>query len=422
MLTNALIDSGPQLRQDDPSALKDIVLLVQPAVARIGEDSLSVRTKFMIETITNLKNNRMKTGLAASSILSEHITKMRKILGSLNNRNIRASEPIRVSRKDIHDSEGKGKWWLVGASWKESDPLEAARQALSDSTMSGLNGQKPADQDSDGEPDLVSIARAHSMNTDIRRSIFIAIMSANDYRDAHVRLMKLHLKRNQEYEIPRVLVKCAMGEEAYNPYYGLIARRLCGEMGRRLKISFMFTLWDVFKRMGENHDGEDEEGDDEFRGFDQDDNLKDGTLSLKSVVNLSKMFATLVSDGSLDLAILKNLNFAYLKPKTSMFMEILIVTIIQQSQVSATRQKKSTAQRKQKENEEEAKYKQALLISSIFSKTHQVAPHIVKGLVFFIRKTVLKSDIISSKKEKKLVKWGCSVALDALNGIDTRDV
>jgi hypothetical protein len=55
-LLTDIADSGPQLRQDDPSALKDIVLLIQPAVAQVGEASLSVRTKFMIDTITDLKN------------------------------------------------------------------------------------------------------------------------------------------------------------------------------------------------------------------------------------------------------------------------------------------------------------------------------------------------------------------------------
>ncbi|KUL82235.1 hypothetical protein ZTR_09290 [Talaromyces verruculosus] len=410
--------SGPQLRQDDPSALKDIVLLVQPAVARIGESSLSVRTKFMIETITDLKNNRMKTGAVASSISSEHITKMRKILGSLNNRNVRATEPIRVSRSDIQNSDRKGKWWLVGASWKELDPLEAARQELSTSSTAVASNQVQADQDSDGEPDLAAIAKAHRMNTDVRRSIFVAIMSATDYRDAHVRLLKLRLKKNQEYEIPRVLIHCAMEEEAYNPYYHLIARRLCSEMGRRIKMSFMFTLWDIFKRLGETNDLDEGGSDDEFHGFDE-DGSNNAKLDIKSIVNLAKMYGNLISDNSLNLAILKNLNFAYLQPKTSTFVEVLIITVFQTTAPSSTRKSKSTDQKKKKaETEEELKDKQALLLTRIFAQTHQTAPHIVKGLIYFIRKVVAKSDIVASSREKKLVKWGCGIAVNALTGLE----
>ncbi|KAI7976185.1 hypothetical protein EIK77_010658 [Talaromyces pinophilus] len=409
--------SGPQLRQDDPSALKDIVLLIQPAVARIGESSLSVRTKFMIETITDLKNNRMKTGAVASSITSEHITKMRKILGSLNNRNVRATEPIRVSRSDIQNSDRKGKWWLVGASWKELDPLEAARQELSTSSTAVTSNQVQADQDSDGEPDLAAIAKAHRMNTDVRRSIFVAIMSATDYRDAHVRLLKLRLKKNQEYEIPRVLVHCAMEEEAYNPYYHLIARRLCSEMGRRIKMSFMFTLWDIFKRLGETNDLDEGGSDDEFHGFDE-DGSNNAKLDIKSIVNLAKMYANLISDNSLNLAILKNLNFAYLQPKTSTFVEVLIITVFQTTAPSSRKSKSTDQKKKKAETEEELKDKQALLLTRMFAQTHQTAPHIVKGLIYFIRKVVAKSDVVASSREKKLVKWGCGIAVNALTRLE----
>jgi nucleolar MIF4G domain-containing protein 1 len=345
----------------------------------------------MIDTITDLKNNRMKTGAAASALSSEHITKMRKILGSLNNsRTIRATEPIRISRMDILNSSKKGKWWLVGASWRD-DPLELARQELS-----SLPHKEVTAEDSEGEPDLVDIAKAQRMNTDVRRSIFVAIMSATDYRDAHVRLIKLRLKRTQELEIPRVLIHCAMEEEAHNPYYTLIARKICGELGRRVKVAFMFSLWDIFKRMGEQ--GDLDEDDDDAFGADEENNQ----VETKSVVNLAKMYGSLIADGSLNLGILKNLNFAYLQPKTSMFVELLIITVIQQSQ-----------KQKSKKNEKEESTRDEKSLMEIFLRT-QDTPQVVKGLIYFVRKVVAKTDIVPSEKERKLVKWGCKVAVDAL--------
>ncbi|EHA24054.1 hypothetical protein ASPNIDRAFT_181574, partial [Aspergillus niger ATCC 1015] len=395
LLLKIIRNSGPQLRQDDPSSLKDIVLLIQPAVAKAGEAALSVRTKFMIDTITDLKNNKLKSNVNAS-ISSEHITKMRKILGSLNNtRVIRASEPISISRTDIHNSEKKGKWWLVGASWRE-DPLESARKELNGLPTNSTHADV---SDSDSEPDLVNIAKAHRMNTDVRRSIFVAIMSATDYQDAHVRLLKLRLKRAQEFEIPRVLTHCAMEEEAHNPYYTLIAKRLCGEMGRRIKVSFMYTLWNIFKRMGESGDMDDSDDDDAFD--DEDDQNK---LEMKSVVNLAKMYGSLIADGTLNLGVLKILNFAYLQPKSKAFVELLLISVIQQSQ----KQKKKKKSKSKDEDEQDEK---ALL--EIFLRARET-PQIVKGLIFFLRKVVAKTDIVPSGKELKVVKWGCKVAVDAL--------
>jgi nucleolar MIF4G domain-containing protein 1 len=399
--SNVYTDSGPQLRLDDPSALKDIVLLIQPAVAKAGEDKLSVRTKFMIDLITDLKNNRSKASAAAGAgITTEHITKMRKILGSLNNsRVIRASEPINISRDDIHNSSKKGKWWLVGASWKD-DPLVNAQREITGAQESQTQVQ---DDESDVEPNFGDLARAHRMNTDVRRSIFVAIMSANDFQDAHVRLMKLRLKRAQEFEIPRVLLHCAMEEQSHNPYYSLIARRLCGDMGRRIKMSFMFALWNVFKKMGERGDMDEDEDD----SFDPDD--EENGVNMKSVVNLAKMFSTLIADGSLTLGILKNLNFAYLQPKTTTFMEVLIISIIQQSQ-KAKKKKKSlkTVTTGEPEKNEEA-------LMQIFLRVKET-PHIAKGLIYFVRKVVAKSDIVSPE-ELKLVRWGCNVAADALKAV-----
>lgn len=361
----------------------------------------------MIDTITDLKNNKIKSA-SGSSITSEHITKMRKILGSLNNsRTIRASEPINISRADIHDSTKKGKWWLVGASWRE-DPLETARKELSGLPTDKTPGA-PED-DSEGEPDLASIAKSNRMNTDVRRSIFIAVMSATDFQDAHVRLLKLRLKRAQEFEIPRVLAHCTMEEEAYNPYYTLIARRVCGDLGRRIKVSFMYTLWNILRRMGEKGDLDD---DDEAEVDDEDENNQ---LHLKSIVNVAKMYASLIADNTLTLGVLKILNFAYLQPKAKTFVELLIISVIQQSQQKKQKKPKKGKKKASGGDGESDDGTDEKVLIDIFMRT-QETPQIVKGLIYFIRKVVAKTDIVPSEQELNLVKWGCRVAVDALKVI-----
>ncbi|KLJ07216.1 hypothetical protein EMPG_17298 [Blastomyces silverae] len=404
LLLKIIRNSGPQLRQDDPSSLKDIILLIQPAVSQIGEAALSVRTKFMIETMTDLKNNRMKTGAAASAISSEHITRMRKILGSLNNsRTIRASEPIRIGRADIHNSAKKGKWWLVGASWKNDDPTNQSASVVIDAAAALPDTL--ADDIGGNEVDLAQLARAHRMNTDVRRSIFVAIMSAADCRDAHVRLAKLRLKRNQEGEIPRVVLHCAMEEEAHNPYYTLIARKLCGE--RRMKMAFMFSLWDVFKRMGEKSDMDEEDFDADF------DDGGDNAVTSKAIVNLAKMFGSMVADGALTLGILKVLDFAYLQPKTKTFVELLLVTVMIQTQQKRLKKPRKNEQAPSGSKEADREEFDEKALADVFMRTRET-PQIVPRLIYFIRKVIAKTDIVASKKEKRVVKWASKVALDTL--------
>ncbi|KAL8738238.1 MAG: hypothetical protein Q9181_000964 [Wetmoreana brouardii] len=378
LLLKVVRNAGAQLRQDDPLALKEIVQLVQNAVTRIGEKNLSVRTRFMIETIHNLKNNRMKTGVAASSIVSEHVTRMKKLLGSLNTRSIKASEPLRIGMKDIRESDKRGKWWLVGASYKDSAEDAAQRTTSLETNGPGASDQADFSQDMAG--DLLQTAREQRMNTDVRRSIFVAIMSATDYNDAFQRLMKLRLKKSQKLEIPKVIIHCAGAEVAYNPYYTLLSRRVCTD--RKLKMAFQFSLWAFLKSLGEGVDEDDE---------DQDEAENDEKPGMKTIVNLAKMFGTLIAEGGLTLNALKILNLAYLQPKTGIFVELLIITIILHSQkrVSGARDEEKLA--------------------NIFMQARS-NPELVKGLLYFLKKTVSKTDIADTQADKETIKWGCRVA------------
>lgn len=385
LLLKVIRTSGSQLRQDDPSSLKDIVVLVQKSVAKTGEANISVRTKFMIETINNLKNNRMKTGAAASAVASEHTTRMKKTLGSLNTRSIKASEPLRINLADIRDTEKKGKWWLVGASYHDPSKLATSTGAHEPEPTKRSKGSGSAETPittDEGTADLLQLAREQRMNTDIRRAIFITIMSASDFKDAHIRLLKLRLKKSQELEIPRVLIHCAGAETTYNPYYTLIARKLCGE--KKLQKAFQFGLWDLFKRMGENREDEDEMPDED----------EEEEMGMRRIVNLARMFADLMAEGGFPVTSLKTLNFAYLQPKTKNFCEVLFTTLF------------TTTLKGKRDKWENS-------LQEIISNAQQV-PDMVQGLRYFVETTVAKASLANTKKEKEAIKMGVQITIDAL--------
>lgn len=80
-----------------------------------------------------------------------------------------AHEPLRISLDDLHSAESKGKWWLVGAAWG-GDPLVDKQAEFTKTT------EMTAAEDSN---DLVKLARSQGMNTDIRRGIFVVLMSSD---------------------------------------------------------------------------------------------------------------------------------------------------------------------------------------------------------------------------------------------------
>ncbi|KAL7270561.1 suppressor of glycerol defect [Rhizina undulata] len=400
-------NSGHQLRQDDPAALKDLIVMMQPAIAKIGQAKLSTRTKFMIETLTNLKNNRLKSATASSAVTSEATIRMKKLLGSLNTRQLRASEPLRASLSDIRNTETKGKWWLVGASWVGNQATTSTDpQPSSEPKSTSKKSKMIATDDDDFEvgADLLQLAREQRMNTDVRRAIFVTIMSADDYTDAHTRLLKLRLKKAQEREIPRVLIHCCGAEPIYNPYYTLIARKLCGQ--HSLKMTFTFSLWELFRRMGEDDGG----GRGAFDGDDDDDDDEEG-VSMRRMINLAKMYGTLIAEGALTLSVLKTLNLAYLQTKTKTFLELMFITAILHSQRNAP----------QELEEEQKKRRDEKAVMDVFLKINDNVP-LVRGVLFFLRKYVRNTDVAGGDEETATVKWGVGVASDALKAIVAREI
>lgn len=369
---------GPTLRQDDPMALKDIVSLIPPAVAKAGEKNLTVRTKFMIDTITDLKNNKMKAGAGASAVVAEHITRMKKLLGQLKSKKVKSTEPMRMGLKDIQDADKKGKWWLVGASW-------AGRSASAKDPEKTTGAA--ADDDSDDEsillddveqgPDLAELAREQGMNTEVRRSIFVSIMSAMDYQDAYFRILKLRLNKERQREVPNVIIRCVGAEQHYNPYYTLIAKRLCSEQ-REVRWAFQASLWKLFGRMGESGFGEDELEDEE----------EDEAVDMRRIVNTAKLFGALVAGNNLGVVVLKRLNLLYLQKKTRDFVEVMLVNVLLECQ---------------------AQERPGEAIAKVFGGV-EAAPDLAMGLQYFLKNVVRKSDLAGGKKNTKLLKEGCKMA------------
>ncbi|KAK4955288.1 suppressor of glycerol defect [Elasticomyces elasticus] len=391
LLLRVLRTSGPQLRQEDPSALKEIVLLLQRHTAEKGEANLSVRTKFMIDTIRALKDNKtLKTGVKASALAAEHTTKMKKILGTLNNTRsaLRATEPLRITLEDLRQGERKGKWWLVGASYQ--DPAKAkqdgsgtARRRLDDGEDAGYDSETP------GHTNLTKAAKAQGMNTEIRRQIFVNIVGADDYQDAFLRLQSLKLKAKQmQQEVPRVLLHCVAVEEGFNPFYGLLAKKL-GEDNKAVRKALGFGIWETLKslRGAEGEDG----SDDEDAGA--------SAMGLKKVVGLAKFYGFLIADGTLGVGVLKTADFGVLRPGTKgfVFAEVVLTSVF----LELRRKSKGT----------EGGFEE--VVGSLFEAAGR-APQMIEGLQYFLRTVVAKAALGSGKKEVWAVREGCKVALEVL--------
>jgi nucleolar MIF4G domain-containing protein 1 len=152
----------------------------------------------LVETLVNLKNNKLKDSKRATgtgqNVASEAIERMKKYLSGISKKrhgessqsyipylynpvfscSVLSNEPLRVSLEDLHSSAKRGKWWLVGSAWG-GDPLvenQDTKAQLKNKEAGSKSKATMADQ-------LAQLARQHGMNTEVRRNIFVVLVSSD---------------------------------------------------------------------------------------------------------------------------------------------------------------------------------------------------------------------------------------------------
>lgn len=411
LLLRIISISGPLIRGDDPSALKEIIADLLANVKTLKDQP--IRLRFLLETMSDLKNNRLKPSMLAAS----H-QQLKKVLHNALKISSSSSEPLQVSVDDIKNIHTKGKWWLVGASWKGNmaNAFEEAQNDVSGNKISADDEINLKDDLLDDMPDWGAIAKKQRMNTDVRRAIFVSIMSAQDYMDAFTRLEKLNLKNKQIVEIPRVLIHCLVqdsNENGYNPYYGLLTRKLC-EYQHHLGKSFQFLFWDIVKKFEEDSIEEEEEDAD-----------VDEDVRLRSIASRGKFFGLLIAEHILPLDVFKHVPIiSGLNNDGNLFVELILYQLLMNMA------KKSEVKDKDSSGKRVISYRTdsicKLLENSIKLENRSV---ILKGLKWFVTKKFKYRDYLSrgknnksDEKELRRIEWAVSAFVDILDqeleGID----
>jgi nucleolar MIF4G domain-containing protein 1 len=244
LMYHVLRSVGAELRAADPAGLRDFIVAVQEQADRRrsatapgagkegggGGEPMSHRHKTLLQVILEVKNNSQKWSMGAA----------------------RHAVPTDVV-KFVHKSGVGGV--VIDADWsKLLDGSALAR--FGEKTAAGIEDFGLDESDDDmglqlvGErQDLLKLAAAQRMNTDIRRKVFCAVMGAEDYLDAVDRILSLGLRGAQEREISRIMVDCCLQEKVYNPFYRLVAKSLCAH-SKQHRVSFRYALADQIKELG----------------------------------------------------------------------------------------------------------------------------------------------------------------------------
>ncbi|OQR78846.1 nucleolar MIF4G domain-containing protein 1-like [Tropilaelaps mercedesae] len=279
---------GFALRKSDPLALKELISSLQ---TKCRDSTSSSRHRFMLDTLLALKNNNISKISNCDPSLSE------KALKTLRNclKKGAVLQELNVSLDDLYNARMKGKWWLVGSAWT-NEKTEDKKDSNEPKTVSiGITDEFSTK--------IAALARKAGMNTDIRRSIFCIIMSAEDYLDASERLLRLNLTHLQQRELCYVLLLCARNEKRFNPYYAHLALFFCNKNKKVFSMTLQCAIWDAIKAIE--------------------------SYSESKISNLARFTALLVRRRGLPLAILRNVEFVDLSnDKVIQFLRVLLLDVL----------------------------------------------------------------------------------------------
>ena len=150
------------------------------------------------------------------------------------------------------------------------------------------------------DPKLLALADQLNLKNTVRKTIFCTIMSGTDYLDSYYKLTSLSFKnKKDEREIIRVCLIACGAETVYNPYYTLLATRLCEDKSHRY--SFQYALWDNLRELA--------------------------SFPVRKVYNLAKLVAGVIETGKVHLGVLKFLELPVREANPTLFLTTLFETL-----------------------------------------------------------------------------------------------
>lgn len=182
----------------------------------LHEADIDKRVQYMIEVLFQVRKDRYKDNQAVKEELDlvEEEDQITHRLGL--NDEIETQDTLNIFK---FDSE-----------WEQHE--EAYKKLKAE-----ILGEDSDDEDEDGEDessDEESDAEEQQMdikdqsNTDLvnlRRTIYLTIMSSIDFEECCHKLMKINLPAGLEPELPSMIIECCSQERTYSKFYGLIGER-----------------------------------------------------------------------------------------------------------------------------------------------------------------------------------------------------
>nr|CDI53110.1 probable Pre-mRNA splicing factor cwc22 [Melanopsichium pennsylvanicum 4] len=194
--------------------------------AVLYEGEISKRVQYMIEVLSQVRREGFKDNpriLKALDLVDEddQITHHISLDDQLN-----VEEGLNVFKIDAEFVENEERYRSIKAEILGEDENSDENGSDADSESESSDGSEEDDQD-DAQKQLEIHDRTETNLINLRRTIYLTIMSSLDFEESVHKLLKLEIPEDQGIELCNMIVECCSQERTYSKFYGNMGERFC---------------------------------------------------------------------------------------------------------------------------------------------------------------------------------------------------
>lgn len=183
----------------------------------LHEQDIDKRVQYMIEVLFQVRKDKYKDNPAIKEELDlveeeDQIT-----------HNTRVDDEVDV-REGLNVFKFDSEWEEHETAYKQLKS-EILGEAVGSDDEEYETGESSEDEEAKEERSLEIKDQTNTDLVNLRRTIYLTIMSSVDFEECCHKLMKVTLPPGQEPELPSMVVECCSQERTYSKFYGLIGER-----------------------------------------------------------------------------------------------------------------------------------------------------------------------------------------------------
>ena len=183
----------------------------------LHEQDIDIRVQYMIEVLFQVRKDKYKDNPAIKEDLDL----------------VEEEDQIthRIGLEDEIDVQDGQNVFKFDDKWQENEDAYKALKAEILGENDGSDGEEyesgesSDDEDAQEEREMEIKDQTNTDLVNLRRTIYLTVMSSVDFEEACHKLMKVNLPAGKEEELCSMVIEMASQERTYSKFYGLIAER-----------------------------------------------------------------------------------------------------------------------------------------------------------------------------------------------------